>query len=138
MCVLRWCAWMGRTCDEQCWACDTDIGCGTTRQGPHSLVGPTNQQDQACGPYLFVGFLRLWVPGLLSAKYWIWNFIYLFLFFPNFLFPIGPVGPTVWACGAYWKQRLSGGPAREWSWSVFWVWATPDVDIFVIGLVCVL
>ena len=57
---------------------------------PHSLVGPT----------FLLGF---WDCG--SLAYSAPN-IGFEIFFPNFLFPIGPCGPTVWACGAYWEQRL--------------------------------
>ena len=35
-------------------------------------MGPPDKDPPfLSGPYLFVGFLSLWVPGLLSSKYWI-------------------------------------------------------------------
>ena len=91
MCVLRWCAeWDARVMSN------AERVTRTFAMGP-----PDKDPPFLSGPYLFVGFLRLWVPGLLSSKYWIWNFFFLI-----FYSQLGLVGPTVWACGAYWEQRL--------------------------------
>lgn len=113
------------------------LAVGPPDKEPPSLVGPTSQQDDASAwAYLFFAFLRLWVPGRLSSKYWIWIFFY---FFPNFLFPIGPRGAYCLGLWSPLKTMAESGPARERSWSFcFWVWPIPKVDLFVLVLVCIL
>ena len=96
---------------------------------PHSLVGPTSQQNHAsvwappfCWVFETVG-PRPTQLQILDLKFFIPNWALWGLLF-------GPVGLL--------KETAESGPARERSWSFLWVWATPRVDIFVLGLVCVL
>ena len=76
-----------------------------------TLVGPTSQQNHASVWALpFCWVFEMWVPGLLSSKYWIWNF----------LFPIGPCGAYCLGLWGLLKETAESGPVRERDLEVFY------------------